>query len=175
MARKPFDPDALLEAALRGEAPCGDLRMRIARDGTWYYRGSPITRPALTRLFAGILRRAEDGSHWLVTPVEQGRVEVEDAPFTIVELQRGGDEGDPTITLRTNLDDWLPLDAGHPLRLAPADAGAAVPYVTVRDRLEARVTRPVFYELVELADPQPDGTLAVRSYGLLFPLGALDG
>lgn len=174
MARKPFDPDTLLEAALRGEHACGDLQMRIDRDGGWHYQDVPIRRTALVKLFAGILRRATDGSYWLVTPVEQGRVEVEDAPFTIVELRVQGRGEDASIDLRTNLDDWVTLGEAHPLRLEPDVGGAAVPYVEVRDRLEARVTRSVYYEMVDLAESRPDGMLALRSAGRTFVLGRID-
>ncbi len=152
--------------------------MRIDRDGGWHYQGSPIARPALVRLFATVLRRAEDGSHWLVTPVEQGRVEVEDAPFVAVELAAEGSGRDQRLRLRTNLDDWVELDAAHPLRLEARPDGAEVPYLLVRDRLEARVARPVFYDLVELAEPAPDAEdrrVGVWSAGCFFPLGSVDG
>lgn len=178
MARKPFDPEAVLAAIARGEHACGDFEMRIDREGTWHYRGSPIRRLPLVKLFATVLRRAPDGSYWLVTPVEQGRIEVEDAPFVAVELRSEGAGPSQRIELRTNLDEWVPLDAAHPLRLAPAPDGARIPYVTVRDQLEARVSRPVFYHLVELAGPAPDGhddVVGVWSAGRFFPLGSVDG
>lgn len=173
MPRPPFDADALLEAALRGERACGEFGMRIDRDGGWHHQGSPIGRPALVRLFASVLRRAGDGSYWLVTPGEQGRIEVEDVPFTAVELRREGEGRDQRLSFRTNLDEWVPLDADHPLRVAPGADGVAVPYVTVRDRLEARVARPVYYELADLAEPGPDegAALGVWSGGRFWPLG----
>lgn len=175
MARKPFDADAILAAIARGEGACGTFPMRIDRHGGWHHQGSPITRLPLVRLFAGVLRRAEDGSYWLVTPVEQGRIEVEDAPFVAVELRAEGAGRDQRLRFRTNLDDWVPLDRDHPLRLAPAKDGAAVPYLLVRDRLEARLARSVFYELVERAVPSDDGDmLGVWSAGGFFPLGAVD-
>ena len=90
LPRGSFDADALLRAALRGERACCAFPIRIDRDGGWHYRGSP-----LVRLFAGVLRRAEDGSYWLVTPTEQGRIEVEDVPFTVVEMRRFGDGRHP--------------------------------------------------------------------------------
>lgn len=170
MARKPFDPDAVLAAALESGRACGDLEMRIGRDGTWYYRGSAVRRPALVKLFAGILRRGPDGGYWLVTPVEQVLVEVEDAPFTVVELRQAGGDGAPVIELRTNLDDWLPLGPAHELRVA---AEGGVPYVQVRDGLEARVVQSVYYELAELGEPLGD-RLVVRSGGATFALGPLD-
>lgn len=176
MARQAFDPEAILAAIARGERAARDFEIRIDRDGGWHYQGSPIRRLPLVKLFASVLRRAEDGSYWLVTPVEQGRVEVEDVPFVIVELATEGEGQSQRIALRTNLDEWVPLDDCHPLRLAPTPDGAEVPYVTVRDKLEARVSRPVFYHLVELAEPAPgghDGVVGVWSAGRFFPLGAV--
>ena len=174
MPRSPFDAEALLEAALRGERACGEFHIRIDRDGGWHYRGSPIDRLPMVRLFASVLRRAEDGSYWLVTPGEQGRIEVDDAPFTAVELRREGEGRDQLLSFRTNLDDWVPLDPDHPLRTAAGpDGAAAVPYLLVRDRLEARVVRSVYYELAELAEPDPAGgtALGVWSGGRFWPLG----
>ena len=149
--------------------------MRIDRDGTWHYRGSPIGRLPLVKLFATVLRRGPDGSYWLVTPAEQGRIEVEDVPFVAVELRREGAGPDQRLELRTNLDEWVP--AGRGPSAAPAATSATapqVPYVSVRDGLDARVARPVFYDLVELAEPAPDGVdacLGVWSAGQFFPLG----
>jgi hypothetical protein len=178
VARKPFDPDAILAAIARGERSCGDLEMRIDRHGGWHYQGSPIGRLPLVKLFASVLRRAADGGYWLVTPVEQGRVEVEDVPFVAVEIETRGHGRDQDVRLRTNLDDWVTLDADHPLRLEPAADGAMVPYVRVRDRLDARVARSVFYHMVELAEPAPgadNGIVGVWSAGRFFPLGSVDG
>ncbi len=177
MARPGFDADAILRAALRGERACGDLGLRIDRAGDWFYRGSRIDRQALVKLFATVLRRAEDGSHWLATPGEVGRIEVEDAPFVAVELRAEGEGRDRLLSFRTNLDAWVPLDAEHPLRLAAAAAGeggAEVPYLLVRDGLEARLGRSVYYELVELAE-EHEGRLGVWSGGLFWPLGDGDG
>jgi len=136
--------------------PERDLQLRIASDGEWLYRDSPIRRPELVKLFASVLRREPDGSHWLVTPVERGRVEVDDAPFVVVELRREGEGAAQRLRLRTNLDEWVTLGPQHPLRLrrpaaVVADSGPA-PYVEVRAGLEARLARSVYYELVELAE-----------------------
>jgi hypothetical protein len=179
MRKRTFDPDAILAAIARGERSCGDLEMRIGRDGTWFYRGSPIGRLPLVKLFASVLRRAPDGSYWLVTPVEQARVEVEDAPFVAVELRRTGEGRAQLLELRTNLEEWVPVDRAHPLDARPAADGALVPYLRVRDKLEARVNRPVFYHLAELAEPSPDGVdddlVGVWSDGRFFPMGPVSG
>jgi hypothetical protein len=174
LPRTPFDADALLRAALRGErGPCGSFDIRIDRDARWHYRGTPIARLPLVRLFASVLRRAEDGSYWVVTPGEQGRIEVEDAPFTGVEFRAEGEGEAARLSFRTNLDEWVPLDEAHPLRTEPGPGGAAVPYLLVRDRLEARIARAVYYELADLAVPDPAGGagLGVWSAGRFWPLG----
>ena len=118
--RKPFDPDALLAAIARGERSCGDFQMRIARDGTWYYQGTPIRRLELVKLFSTVLRRGPDGRYWLVTPVEQGLIEVEDVPFVAVELRGEGEGPGQCLRLRTNLDHWVSVDEAHPLEMRPA-------------------------------------------------------
>ena len=153
------------------------LGLRIMADGTWRYLGSPIERMELVKLFASVLRREPDGSYWLVTPVERGRIEVDDAPFVAIELASEGSGRDRAVRLRTNLDEWLTLGQGHPLRLrrpvdAAADAGP-VPYVEVRGGLEARLARPVYYELVELGEERPDSDrqrFGVWSDGVFFAL-----
>jgi uncharacterized protein len=178
MHKRSFDPDAVLAAVARGERSCGEFEMRIDRDGTWFYRGSPIGRLPLVKLFASVLRRAPDGGYWLVTPAEQGRIEVEDAPFVAVELRRKGEGRAQLLELRTNLEEWVPLDVEHPLEARAAAEGAWVPYLRVRDKLDARVNRPVFYEMVELAEPAPDGAedqIGVWSAGRFFPLGSVGG
>jgi hypothetical protein len=155
---------------------CGDFDMRIARDGTWFYRGSPIGRKPLVKLFSTVLRR-EDGEYWLVTPVERGRILVDDAPFVAVEVTVAGEGRAQTLTFRTNVDDDVTLDESHPLRLDHDSAsGADVPYVTVREGLEARILRPVYYHLVELGTfARIDGAeqLGVWSAGRFFPLGRI--
>jgi len=131
-----------------------DFGLRILRDGTWTYRGSPIRRLPLVKLFATVLRREADGSYWLVTPVERGRILVEDVPFVAVELRATGEGPAQRIELRSNLDEWATVGPAHPLRVRVPpwqDRGDAVlvPYVEMRPGLEARLLRPVFYELVE--------------------------
>jgi len=153
-----------------------DLGLRIDADGRWLYHGSPIERFELVRLFASVLRQEADGSYWLVTPAEHGRIHVEDVPFVAVELDRAGTGTRQRLRLRTNLDEWLTIGPQHALTLRrPAGVVAAsgpAPYVHVRDGLQARVLRSVYYELVELAEPGPqdDESLGVWSEGHFFPL-----
>jgi hypothetical protein len=168
------DPEAERKAQARGRRLCGDLNMRIAADGVWFHDGRPIERQGLVRLFASVLERDDDGWYWLVTPVEMGRVAVEDAPFVGVELMADDADADESrLSVRTNLDDVVPLDADHPLRV-PVDpaTGEPRPYVAVRKGLEARLLRPVFYDLAERAEETGDGRLVVRSHGAAFDLGA---
>jgi hypothetical protein len=172
--------------------------MRIARDGTWYYRGSPINRKPLVKLFSTVLRREDDGDYWLVTPAERGRVVVDDAPFTAVEVTATGTGRDQILRFRTNLDDEVIADAAHPIRVALTRGSAEpAPYLRVRPALsgaiavnaaapadlqppglEALILRAVYYHLVELGDyHSPDGKLmfGVWSCGVFFPLGEIDG
>lgn len=170
MTRRPFDPQAVLDALARGELGCGDLDMRIDRRGDWHYRGSRIGREALVRLFATVLHRGEDGVHWLITPVERCRIEVEDVAFTAVALERRGEGRRQVLVVRTNIGEEVTIDGEH--RLEVRDG---VPYLGVRGRLEARLLQPVYYELVELAeaDPGEPDLLGVWSAGSFFPLGRL--
>jgi hypothetical protein len=164
--------------AVRQPVDCGHFDITIARDGSWSYRGSPIGRMALVRLFSTVLRRESDGSFWLQTPVERGRITVEDAPFVAVELTRQGEGRHQELIFRTNLDDTVAADAEHPLRVVNHAVGGPSPYILVRNGLEARLNRPVFYELVELGREERvgDATLfGVWSKGEFFPLGRLEG
>ena len=154
----------------------GDLDMRIARDGTWFYRGSAITRMTLVKLFASVLRREGDGSYWLVTPVERGRVTVEDAPFTAVAVDRYGEGVEQRLIFRTNLDEIVTADADHKLRVETAADGTPAPYIVVRPGLEAKLTRPVFYELVEWGQEERvagEVQFGIWSSGVFFRLGDL--
>jgi hypothetical protein len=155
---------------------CGDIDMRIARDGTWFYDGTPIGRPALVRLFASVLRKEGD-KHVLVTPVEKVGIVVEDAPFLAVELSITTDERGQTLHLRTNVDDWVRVDDEHPLRFEPGDADGLKPYVRVRDDLWALVKRALFYDLVDRGEARRiDGVdmFGVASDGIFFPMAAAD-
>jgi hypothetical protein len=173
------NPAAAADSAAGGpEWPaCGDLDMRIARDGTWFYKGGPIGRKRLVKLFSTVLRREDDGTYWLVTPVERGRIEVEDAPFIAEEVQDEGDGRSRTLAFRTNVDDWVEADADHPLRIVhDPDTAEPNPYILVRNGLEARLTRSAFYHLVEMAETSRDDEgrerLGVWSKGSFFPLDA---
>ena len=144
---------------------CGDSGMRITRDGTWYHDGAPIRRPAMVRLFAGLLRREEDGRHVLVTPVEKLDIVVEDAPFLAVEARSEGAGADRRIAFRLNTDE--PVVAGPDHRLHLVDGR---PYLTVRAGLEAAIARPVYYELAELALEEGGNPPGLWSDGVFFPL-----
>ncbi|HVB15461.1 MAG TPA: DUF1285 domain-containing protein [Stellaceae bacterium] len=155
----------------------GDLDMRIARDGTWFYRGSPINRMPLVKLFASVLRREADGSYWLVTPAERGRVAVEDAPFIAVAVDREGEGRDQRLIFRTNLDEFVTAGPDHRLRVENAEDGTPSPYIVVRLGLEAKLARPVFYELVDLGSEElvdGESQFGVWSGGMFFRLGDLD-
>ncbi|WP_084462900.1 DUF1285 domain-containing protein [Oceanibaculum pacificum] len=175
----PAEKPALSQSGDGPEESCGDFGIRIARDGTWYYLGSPIGRKPLVKLFSTVLRREDDGSYWLVTPVERGRIEVEDAPFTAVELVVEGAGEDQILRLRTNLDEWIEAGPDHPIRVETNPAtGEPSPYIVVRDRLEALILRPVFYQLVEMGvERERDGkpSLGIWSKRQFFLLGSLEG
>ena len=165
------DSDAALRR-LRQPVP-QEFDIRITADGSWYHEGGLIGRPALVKLFSTVLRREADGSFWLVTPVERGRIEVEDAPFIITAVDMTGDGEDQQLRFRTNVDDEVVLGPENPLVMRPVaggDAGDLRPYVSVRDGLEALVARPVFYELAGISIAGPDGRLGVWSGGLFFAL-----
>ena len=130
---------------------CGDLDMRIASDGTWFYMGTPIGRPALVRLFSTILKR-EDGKHFLVTPVEKVGIRVDDAPFLAVEMVRESESGRRRWRFRTNVDDWVTCDSSHRLRFEAAADGGLTPYLHVRADLWAKVTRAIYYDLVDMGE-----------------------
>jgi hypothetical protein len=131
---------------------CGDLDMRIAADGTWFYLGTPIGRPALVRLFASVLKREGD-KYFLVTPVEKVGIKVEDAPFHAVEMAVDGEGSSRKLSFRTNVDDLVSCDSEHPLRFEPEEGtGGLKPYLHVRRDLWARVTRALFFDLVEMGE-----------------------
>jgi hypothetical protein len=156
--------DAIVSAATRetvkGPPPvhlwnppfCGDIDMRIAADGTWYYLKRPIGRPALMRLFASVLKREGD-KYFLVTPVEKVGIVVDDAPFVAVEMRVDDKPEDRILHFRTNADDWVECGPDHALRFVTEPAtGGLKPYLHVRRELWAKLSRPLFYDLVELGE-----------------------
>lgn len=153
---------------------CGDIDMEISADGTWFYMGTPIGRPALVRLFSTVLRKDEDGRTYLVTPVEKVGIRVADAHFLAVEMNVAGTGDDRRMTFRTNVGDVVEADADHPLRfVVDEDNGGLKPYLKVRGRLEALLSRPVTYELIghgEEIDIDGKTMFAVRSAGAVFPI-----
>jgi uncharacterized protein len=152
---------------------CGDIDMRIARDGTWFYLGTPIGRPAMVKLFASVLRREPDGSYVLVTPVEKVGITVEDAPFLAVELFSEGTGRGRKVGFRLNTEDAVLLDEAHGLRVTiDPKTEEPRPYLHVRKGLEALVSRSVFYELVEYAylERSDSYPLGIWSYDRFFPI-----
>lgn len=176
--------DQLMRAASRDTLPpvetwnpshCGDIGLEIKADGTWFYRGSPIGRQRIVRLFSRILRREADGSYVLVTPHEKVLIHVADAPFLAVELNVDGRGCDQSLILRTNVDNVVTVDSAHRLRFETDVTNNGVkPYVRVRGGLDALVTRSVTFDLIELAAPGPEGgdDLGLWSCGTWFPLPA---
>jgi len=153
----------------------GVLDLCIARDGTWYHEGRIIHREALVRLFARVLRREEDGHHYLVTPVEKWRIRVELAPFRAVRLDIEGHGRDQSLHFTTNLGDTVIADSAHPLQVEyPVPDGDPVPLLLVRSRLQALLTRAVFLELATLGEAGEEGHFGVWSRGCFFSLGRLD-
>jgi len=147
---------------------CGHSDMRIARDGTWYHQGAPIERPAMVRLFSTILRREPDGRHLLVTSVEKLEIDVEATAFRAVEMSTEGEGRARTIAFRLDSGDAVILGPEHPLTLTPS------PRILVRHGLEAELTRPVYYELADIALAEGDEPPGVWSGGKFFALGGND-
>lgn len=185
----PTDLDGSLRAA-RPQRPHVDdegYDIRIAPDGTWFYQGTPINRVGLVKLFASVLHRDAAGDHWLITPAERGRIRVDDAPFVAVGLERDGNGPDQILRFRTNLDHTVeagpeqPIEVRYPTADTAATGAQAAaapdddtdppprPYIAMDRGLEALIARPIFYELVELADEHA-GRLGVWSRGTFFPL-----
>ena len=152
---------------------CGDLDMRIARDGTWFYLGTPIGRERLVRLFSTVLRHDEDGKYYLVTPVEKVGIQVEDAPFVAVAMTVEGAGRDQVLTFTTNVGDETLAGPDHPMRFEiDKETGEPAPYVHVRARLEALINRAVFYDLVELGveeEHEGETWFGIWSGGVFFP------
>jgi hypothetical protein len=151
---------------------CGDIDMEIARDGTWFYCGTPIGRPALVRLFSTILRKDPDG-YVLVTPAEKVGIKVEDAPFLAVDMTVARPQSEQILRFSTNVGDVVDAGAGHPVRFEKAAHGGIKPYIHVRDGLWALVTRALFLELAGLCETREhEGALwfGVVSAGVFFAM-----
>lgn len=168
----------LKEAAARPDAPverwdpphCGDIGLAIRADGTWTYRDSPIARVALVKLFARVLRRDADGRTFLVTPAEKIDIEVADAPFLAVEMEVAGDGRGQRLVFRTNVDDVVTAGAEHPLRFVVEEGtGGLKPYLLVRGRLEALLSRSLTHDLLDRLDVGADGAArGIWSDGAFF-------
>ena len=176
--------DALASAAQRVNASglppverwnppfCGDLDIRIASDATWYYLGTPIGRPELVRLFSSVLKR-EDDRYFLVTPVEKVGIVVDDAPFLAVEMTTKQQDGLAFLSFRTNVGEWIDCDTAHGLRFEDAARGGLAPYLHVRAGLWAKLSRPLYYELVDLGEIRQIGgeeIFGVASGGTFFAI-----
>jgi uncharacterized protein len=177
--------DAITRAAVKGPPPverwnppfCGDLDMRIAADGTWFYLKTPIGRPALVKLFASVLKREGD-QYFLVTPVEKCGIQVDDAPFLAVELEIEKGPFGRVLNFRTNVDDWVACGPEHALRFEPEPGtGGLKPYLHVRRDLWAKVTRALFFDLVELGEERDVAGRAmfgVVSMDTFFPMAGAE-
>ncbi|GGE53274.1 DUF1285 domain-containing protein [Actibacterium pelagium] len=148
---------------------CGDLEMRIARDGTWFYQGSPINRHSLVKLFSSIIRK--DGEDYvLVTPVEKVGITVEDAPFVAIDLEATGEGEEQSLTFTTNVEDSVTAGPDHPIRVErDPETGEPAPYVLIRSNLEALIDRKSFYRLVDIGTHKDDW-FGVWSGGTFFPV-----
>lgn len=168
-------------AVKRGPAPvhlwnppfCGDLDMRIARDGTWFYLGTPIGRPGLVKLFSSILRRDGD-DYFLITPVEKVGITVDDAPFVAVDFDAEGTGKDQVLTFTTHVEDTVIAGPDNPIRVArDPETGEPSPYILVRANLEALIDRKSFYRLVDIGDThavEGKDWFGLWSCGHFFPI-----
>ncbi len=156
----------------------GDLDMRIAADGSWYYQGTPIIRDRMVRLFSTILRKDEDERTYLVTPHEKYGIRVEDAPFTVVAMEAQGGGPNQTLMVTTNVGDACRISSDHPFRFAQTDeAGMIKPYVRIRGRLDALMNRAIFYDLIELGaveNRNGEDWFGVWSGGEFWPMAHAD-
>lgn len=145
----------------------GDSEMRITADGKWYHQGGEITRPAMVRAFSSLLRRDADGSHWLVTPQQKLSIEIDDAPFLAAEVQSEGDGENRSLAFRLNSDDLVVAGPDHHIELRDG-----LPYLHVRQGLWAKLARPVYYELAEIALSESPDLPRIWSDGVAFNIGA---
>ena len=152
---------------------CGDIDMRIARDGTWYYLGSPIGRAGMVKLFSSIIRREGD-AYFLVTPVEKVGITVDDAPFVAIDLEATGSGHNQRVTFTTQVGDTAVAGAANPLRvIRDAVTGEPSPYILIRAKLEALIDRKSFYRLIDLCQHdvhQGTNWFGLWSDGMFFPM-----
>ena len=151
--------------------------IKILKNGTWLYNGTPINRHNLVKLFATVLQKDAEGRYWLITPYERGVIEVEDVPFTAIELRVESAGRGQKLSFRTNLDDWVDAGRDHPIRVAhDPQTLEPSPYVMARGGMEARISRAVYYELAEIAVPDDADArvFGVWSGGEFYPLGHTD-
>ncbi len=152
---------------------CGNIDMRIARDGTWFYLGTPIGRPGMVKLFSSIIRREGD-AYFLVTPVEKVGITVDDAPFVAIDLESSGEGHNQRVTFTTQVGDTAIAGPEHPLRVVrDAVTGEPSPYVLIRANLEALIDRKSFYRLIDLCQHQVHhgvNWFGLRSDGMFFPI-----
>ncbi len=186
MSEAPVDPMSLAaQISKKGLPPvhlwnpefCGDIDIRIARDGTWFYMGSPIGRQRLVRLFSTVLRKDDDGEHYLVTPVEKLRIQVEDAPFVVVQVDEQGQGEHQKLYFRTRTDDVVLADSDHRIWVSFSEQGEPSPYIEVRDGLQGLIARNVYYQLMELGAERSSGDsrqFGVWSAGEFFVLGEVE-
>ena len=161
-----------------GQIVCGNIDMRIDNQGLWHYQGSPIGRIQLVQLFSTVLRRDDVGDHWLITPVEMCRIQVDDAAFMAVELTQTGFGQDQSLSFRTNIDKTYTLSDQYPLRIEiNPTTDEPAPYIVLDHGLEAKISRAVFYQLVDLGiaeTVEQDHIYGVWSAGYFFPIGNVE-
>ena len=173
MMKTPISPKISLKRLRHVAAQQFDIR--IASDGRWFHEDDEIRRIELVKLFASILVLDDKGDHWLATPVEKGRITVDDAPFVVGEMtiKTGTQSQQNKICFQTNIDETVLLDTQHPLQLrASPQSPDLCPYIEVRDGLLAKLSRPVYYQLANYAEVGPSGRLGIWSYNQFFALEA---
>jgi uncharacterized protein len=151
----------------------GDSEMRICADGRWFHQGGEITRPAMIRAFASLLRRDDDGQHFLVTPYEKLSIIVDDAPLMAVELRSEGIGRERNMAFRLNTDDLVILDAEHPMEMR-STGGPPIPYINVRGDIWAKLSRPAYYEAAEMALTENPEHPGLYSAGQYFAFGQME-
>ena len=161
----------------QGRLLCSDLGIHIDREGTWFYNGTPIRRKELVKLYSSALQKDKENRFWLITPAEKGEVSVEDAPFMAVELSIIGKGKNQSLIFRTNVDEYVQANLAHPLKINEnCKTGEPSPYILVRNNLEAKLTRSVFYQLIDLGVEKVERenqTFGVWSNGTYFEIGKL--